>query len=161
MAKKKKSARKVARKKAKRRRASSPRKKVTRKKVAKRSLKDVTTAKLQAELARRETEVERLQRERAEIADRLAEIDAVLTRLGASGGGAMTTRKRPRNKKNLADSLAAVLKGKQLSVTELSEVVQRSGYKTVSPNFRTIVNQTLIKDPKRFKKVARGVYTVD
>ncbi len=153
MAKKKRSSRKVARKKAKRRRASPTRKKAG----ARRSLRGVSTTALEAELARRESEFEGLRREREKLAARLAEIDSIL----GSHGGTGSTRKRPRNKKNLADSLAAVLKGRKLSVTELSEAVQRAGYKTVSPNFRTIVNQTLIKDPKRFKKVSRGVYTVN
>ena len=55
--------------------------------------------------------------------------------------------------------MASVLSGKTMGVTELSEAVQKAGYRTTSPNFRTIVNQTLIKD-KRFKRVERGLYTV-
>jgi hypothetical protein len=37
--------------------------------------------------------------------------------------------------------------------------VLASGYVTTSPNFRTIVNQTFIKNRSRFKKVSRGRYT--
>ncbi len=64
--------------------------------------------------------------------------------------------------------MAATLKGKTLSVTELAEAVQKEHpgklmayncYKTTSPNFRTIVNQALLKDD-RFKRVSRGMYTV-
>lgn len=72
--------------------------------------------------------------------------------------GALTGRKRPRNEQNLADALADLLSNKTLSVTEASEQVQSAGYRTTSPNFRTIVNQTLLKDP-RFKRVGRGRYT--
>ncbi len=36
---------------------------------------------------------------------------------------------------------------------------KQCGYMTTSPSFRTIVNQTLINHPKRFKRVSRGVYT--
>ena len=42
--------------------------------------------------------------------------------------------------------------------TDVTEAVQRAGYKTSAANFRTIVNATLLKSPK-FKKVARGQYT--
>ena len=72
--------------------------------------------------------------------------------------GALTGRKRPRNEQNLADALADLLAKQTLSVTEASEQVQTAGYRTTSPNFRTIVNQTLLKDP-RFKRVGRGRYT--
>jgi len=52
-----------------------------------------------------------------------------------------------------------VLRGKTLSVSEVSDAVQRAGYKTGSSNFRTIVNQSLLANPSKFKKVARGQYT--
>ncbi len=66
---------------------------------------------------------------------------------------------RPRNADSLVGSLGKLLKGKTMSVTEMSDKVQKAGYKTSSPNFRTIVNQTLINNPKGFKRVARGQYT--
>ncbi|MEM9560690.1 MAG: hypothetical protein AAF995_10315, partial [Planctomycetota bacterium] len=66
--------------------------------------------------------------------------------------------KRFRNASNLADALHAVLRGKQMGVTEAAEAVQAAGYQTTAANFRVIVNQTLLKD-KRIKKVSRGVYT--
>jgi hypothetical protein len=67
-------------------------------------------------------------------------------------------RRRPQNEMNLRDALRQTLKGRTMSVTEVAQAVQDAGYKTTSPNFRTIVNQTLIKGPP-FKKVARGKYT--
>ena len=70
-------------------------------------------------------------------------------------GGA---RRRPRNTMNLADALCELLREQTMSVTEIAEAVQKAGYKTSSPNFRTIVNQTLLKDG-RFKRMGRGQYT--
>ncbi|MEL6311777.1 MAG: hypothetical protein AAFQ17_05320, partial [Pseudomonadota bacterium] len=58
-------------------------------------------------------------------------------------------RKRPRNAENLVEAMRRVLSGTELTVTELSEAVQAAGYVTTSPNFRTIVNQTLIKFPTK------------
>jgi hypothetical protein len=69
------------------------------------------------------------------------------------------TGRRPRNTGSLVESLKRLLKGRTMSVTEMADAVQKAGYKTSSPNFRTIVNQTLINNKKDFKRVARGQYT--
>ena len=59
---------------------------------------------------------------------------------------------------NLVEALEKLLKSRTLSVTDAAREVQNAGYKTSSANFRTIVNQTLIKSDK-FRKVSRGKYT--
>jgi hypothetical protein len=46
-----------------------------------------------------------------------------------------------------------------MSVTDAAAAVLESGYKTSAENFRTMVNQALIKRTDLFKKVARGKYT--
>lgn len=68
-------------------------------------------------------------------------------------------RTRANNSMTLVEALQKVLNGTTMGVTEVSEAVQRAGYKTNADNFRTIVNQTLIKNKKQFKKVSRGQYT--
>lgn len=68
-------------------------------------------------------------------------------------------RKRFRNDTNLVEALAKVLKGKTMGVTEVAAAVTHAGYKTTAANFRTIVNQALLRHTKVFKKVARGKYT--
>jgi hypothetical protein len=127
------------------------------------SLSGVSVADLQAELRRRSRRVGTLQRRRDRVARKLAALDAELAALGATmvgaGGGALLGRKRPKNDMNLVEALAKVLKGKTMSVTDVSEAVQKSGYKTSAANFRTIVNQTLIKNRSVFKKISRGQYT--
>jgi hypothetical protein len=67
--------------------------------------------------------------------------------------------RRARNEMNLVDALSLTLKGKTMGVSEVADAVQRDGYKTTSPNFRTIVNQALLSNSKVFKKVSRGQYT--
>lgn len=69
------------------------------------------------------------------------------------------SRKRHRNDTNLVEALQQVLTGTTMGVTEAAAAVQKAGYKTTSPNFRTIVNQTLIKHPDAFRKEGRGKYT--
>lgn len=121
-----------------------------------------STEDLQRELQRRQRSASRLISKREKLAAQLAELDAELASLGLDAGHGVTARgtvrRRPRNDSSLADALLEQLQGKEMSVTEVAESVVAAGYKTSSANFRTIVNQTLLKD-SRFKKVSRGRYT--
>lgn len=148
-----------------------------RRKKARRGFAQLSTGDLRAELARREGD---LARERARLASELARIDEEMggvrrgpgrprgRRAGRPGrppgkrgpGRPRGSRsgRRARNESNLVDSLKALLTGKTMSVTDATAKVQESGYKTTSPNFRTIVNQALLK-AKNFRRVSRGQYT--
>lgn len=133
------------------------------------NLASLSSRELEAELRRRERGIEALRRRHERLLETLAELEeqirseggeiGAVSRAGRGGRQARAGgRRRPRNESNLIDALAAVLKGATMSVTEVAQAVQRAGYKTTSENFRTIVNQALIKSDK-FKKVARGQYT--
>jgi hypothetical protein len=112
---------------------------------------------LQSEIKRREKHAKSLQKRREKLVRQLAELDAEIAAIGGSVGSSGGGR-RPRNDANLPDKLVEVLTGKTMSVTEAADAVRDAGYITTSPNFRTIVNQALIRD-KRFKRVGRGQYT--
>lgn len=133
--------------------------------MAKKTLDTLSIGDLQREIRRREKMVsghlKKLATKREKLREQLSEVEAEMAKFGAVAGRVRAAggRKRPRNDSNLADALAGVLKNATMSVTEVAEAVQRAGYQTTSPNFRTIVNQTLIKDT-RFKRVGRGQYTV-
>lgn len=129
-----------------------------------RKLASLSASALQAELERR---LASLQAHRESL---IAEIDALDLEIASFDGGtgskrrssrtrSGTTRKRPQNSTNLVQALSKLLTGRTLSVTEMAEEVQQAGYRTSSPNFRTIVNQTLINNKKLFKRVSRGRYT--
>ena len=47
-----------------------------------------------------------------------------------------------------------------MGVAEMAEAVQKAGYATKSPNFRTIVNAAVLREKKLFRRVGRGQYTV-
>ena len=140
--------------------------------MARRSLSKVSTTDLQAELRRRVRERDKLLKKRDRLIDQIEAIDRDLDDMGVelvdAPGGSAAGRgsgrrggggKRPRNEMSLVDSLYSVLKNKQMGVSELADAVQSAGYKTTSPNFRTIVNQALINNTDRFKRVERGLYT--
>ena len=125
--------------------------------MAKSKLSTLSTADLHREIVRRRRGISTLERKRQKLLKQLHAVESAIREQGALVGGGLGGR-RPRNAKNLADALAALLANATMSVTEAAEKVQVAGYKTTSPNFRTIVNQTFLKD-KRFKRVARGQYT--
>ena len=118
----------------------------------------VSFEELQAEMARRGKIINRLERRRARLHAELAEVEAELGGYGAlSANGSI--RRRPRNEMNLVDTLSKVLKNKTMSVTDAAQAARDAGYMTTAANFRTIVNQALIRETKAFKKVSRGQYT--
>jgi len=129
--------------------------------MAKRTgLDGLSIVELQRELRKRERissrKIDKLVAKREKLMEQVMALDAEIAKNG--GRGRAGVRRRPRNDKNLADALVDTLKSTVMSVTEVAEAVQRNGYMTTSPNFRTIVNQTLLKD-KRFKRTGRGKYT--
>ncbi|HMN39477.1 MAG TPA: hypothetical protein PKE29_01435 [Phycisphaerales bacterium] len=126
---------------------------------AQRGLGGLSVKDLRRELVRRERRVGALLRKRERILAKVRSLDATIAEHGGSvRAGGLAIRRRPRNDTNLVDALAKALDGKTMSVTEVSEAVQKAGYATTSVNFRTIVNQTLINSGK-FKRVERGQYT--
>ncbi len=154
--------------------------------MAKPKLSRISTVDLRRELERRHSRVGAIQSRRAQLAAALASLDAELNAFGEpvvvkrgpgrppgsknkkkrgktgrrgrrSNRGAAATRAQ--NTMTLTEALQGVLRGKTMGVTEVSKAVQKAGYKTNAANFRTIVNQTLIKNSKMFRKVDRGLYT--
>ena len=137
-------------------------KKVMKKKVAAvrkvGKLGEVSLEDLKAEMNRRSKMVGRLERRRAKLHAEIAIVEAELGSFGAlSANGEI--RRRPRNEMNLVDTLSKVLKNKTMSVTDAAQAARDSGYMTTAANFRTIVNQALIREKKVFKKISRGQYT--
>ncbi len=137
------------------------------------SISRVSTSVLLKEVDRRERQADQLLGERDSLVARLDEIDAELANFDVAGAAAPSRapaatrgRKpaggkrgpRPKNKTTLEGAMVSVIKNKTMGVSEIADAVKKSGYKTNAANFRTMVNQTLIKS-KSFKKIERGLYT--
>ncbi|MEI7657749.1 MAG: hypothetical protein WCK33_06745 [Phycisphaerae bacterium] len=124
----------------------------------------MSTQVLQQELRRRQRQVGALQRRRQTLLKRLQKLDDQLSAFGVAAESGRVARGgvgrvRPKNKTSLVEALAAVLKGKTLTVSNAAEAVKKSGYKTNAANFRVMVNQAFIKHRNIFKKVSHGHYT--
>lgn len=133
-------------------------------------LSGMSTQAIHRELRKRAMKARGLVRQRDALMAKAAKLDAQIREYGGAvrvsiGSAKMgltargTPRKRPVNETGLAEALHTTLKGKTMGVTEVSHAVVKNGYKTTAENFRTIVNQALLKHRKLFKKVSRGQYT--
>ncbi|MBM4107471.1 MAG: hypothetical protein FJ255_01440 [Phycisphaerae bacterium] len=125
-----------------------------------RGLSGTPTDQLRRELSKRSRRLPGLRRRLDGLRARVAELEVEIASLGGDGGvSASGGRKRPKNDLTLVDALHKLLKGQRMTVTQATAEVQKAGYRTSAENFRTIVNQTLIRFKNRFKKLSRGVYT--
>ncbi len=123
----------------------------------------LSVSQLEQLLTRRKSEINGLLKDRTSLQKKLDAIDERLRNLGGSGGGGRggPGRSRARNDRSLVEVMEEVLGkvGKAMRVSEIADLVQETGYRSTSDNFRSIVNQMLIKD-KRFNSPSRGVYQI-
>jgi hypothetical protein len=124
----------------------------------------LTISVLEQMLAKRRAELEKLNKERQRIVKQLAAVDAQLREIGGSAGddSKVTRTGRARNDKSLVMTLEEVLSKstKPLSVGDIVQGVLDSGYHSTAANFRAMVNQTLIRERKRFASPQRALYTL-
>jgi hypothetical protein len=122
---------------------------------------NMSIAQLEQMLAGRKAELNQKQKEHNRLSARLQQLEGEIRQLGGSAGrrGGRGGGTRARNENSLLETLESVLKsnGKPMKVGDIADAAQKSGYRSNSANFRSIVNQTLIKD-KRFTAASRGVY---
>jgi hypothetical protein len=122
---------------------------------------NLSIAQLEKILRARRSQVAGLMRRRAKLARQLERLDAQLRDLGGEiGGGLAGGGRRARNAQSLVSLMESVLgkSAKPMKVGDIVSAVQARGYRSNSANFRAIVNQTLIKERKRFAQAGRGMY---
>jgi hypothetical protein len=103
-----------------------------------------------------------LTRERDSLRQRLASVEAMMRYLSGGGAPATTERLMAGNSQTLVEALSDVLTkaSKPLSVIEIMEKVEASGYRSRAADFRGVINQTLIREKKRFARIGRGTYAL-
>lgn len=120
---------------------------------------DLSLAALERLIAKRRHEIDRLLRRRRKLEGKIDRIDQQIAAMGGNAAAVGRRGSRPRNAVSLIEAIVTVLEkaGKPLGVPEITEKVLATGYRSTSSAFKSIVNQTLIKD-KQFKNTARGIY---
>ena len=134
--------------------------------MPRKSLSKMSIAELKSEIERRQKLLPKLIAQRDALSREITELQSLAmpeARKAAKPEAAPKKTRRRKQAKNtvgLADALALFMKGKKkVAIGEAMEGVLSAGYKSTSKAFRTIVNKTLLTD-KRFKSVARGVFTL-
>ena len=120
---------------------------------------NLTVDQLERMLNQRRRELSRLSRKRATAERRLEDIDDKIRRLGGSAVSIRGGGRRARNDQSLVEVIHSVLQkaARPLRVSAIADAANDAGYRSSSQNFRGIVNQMLIKDP-RFTSQNRGFY---
>ena len=118
------------------------------------ALRGMTTQELLREIRHRENNAGKLIKRRAALVRQLEAIDAQLGKMKNVAG----RTPRARNSFSLVEALKKVLAGKQMGIPQIIEALPVVGYRSESPNLRTMVNVALLKKDA-FTRVERGVYT--
>ncbi len=128
--------------------------------MARPALAGMTISKLESMLNQQRTKKKDLLKERTRLQTQLEKLDRQIAAVDGAGG--VSSSGRARNELSLVATLESVLEKqpKGLSVSDILAAVQTAGYQSSSPNFRGIINQTLIKERKKFVSVSRGVYAL-
>lgn len=123
---------------------------------------------LEQMLSQRRASLQKLTKQRSGAQRKVDAIDREIARLGGNGlvrrgrppgSGSSGGGGRAHNETSLAVAIESALKkGDAMSVGDIVEAVKSGGYRSSSDNFRGIVNQTLIKERKRFTSPGRGMY---
>lgn len=127
---------------------------------------NLSIAQLESILQGRISELGQLQKQHAKLSAELSAVEKKISELGGKasrGRGksvSVTAGGRARNEKSLVATLEEVLgaSSSPMRVGDIVDAVLKTGYQTGSDNFRGIVNQTLIKERKRFTSAGRGLY---
>lgn len=131
-----------------------------------RSMGGFSIHQLESLLHSRRAQIDILSRQRVKVMKKVASLDEKIRKLGGSVKGdapmSLTASGRARNPKSLVETMRDVL-GKTsgpMSVGDIVDAVQATGYRSNSASFRAIVNQTLIKERKAFTQTGRGMYGI-
>ncbi len=129
--------------------------------MARLALAGLTISRLESMLNQQRSKKKELLKERNRIQAQLEKLDRQIASLDGAGGS-VSSSGRARNAMSLVATLESVLEKnpKGMAVSDILAAVQAAGYKSSSPNFRGIINQTLIKERKKFASVSRGVYAL-
>jgi hypothetical protein len=125
---------------------------------------NLSISQLQDILDSRLADLQQLKKQHAKLSDELAEVERKIAAIDGNGHvgriGSVSLGGRVKNKMSLVETLEQVLSGasEPMKVGDIVDAVLKAGYRTKSDNFRSIVNQTLIKERQLFTSAGRGLY---
>lgn len=121
-------------------------------------LESVDAGELQREIHRRQRFAKSILVRRERLLARIAAIDDEMRVKGMRRAGSFSASPRARNSMTLTEAMRELLKGREMGIPEIVPGLAEVGYKSPSPNLRTMVNAQLL-NKRMFKRISRGVYT--
>jgi hypothetical protein len=124
---------------------------------------NLSISQLESMLSSRLADLQHLNKEHSKLSQQLAEVEKKIAALGGKAKGRVSfAGGRVKNEKSLVETLEQVLTAatEPMKVGDVVDGVLKAGYHTKSDNFRGIVNQTLIKERRRFVSAGRGLYAM-
>jgi hypothetical protein len=129
--------------------------------------KDTTSlslAELEKLIEGRQAQVETLLKKRDQLVDTIEKLDAEIQDFLTTGGsGRRASKKRVKNESSLRTVVQDVLakNKKGLSLTDLTQQVNDTGYKSHSRNFKNVVYQCLYHTDSIVHDESTGLYRVN
>jgi hypothetical protein len=117
-------------------------------------MRDLSVVKLEQILERKRLQLERLTRQRISLQRKLEKVEREIVQIGGDNGTTLRVRRkirrRPKNTKPLAEVVVDILKKQKagLSLAQLAEKIQQSGYRSHSADFKNVVYQCLYNNRK-------------
>ena len=124
---------------------------------------NLSISQLESILSSRLADLNQLNKEHTKLSNQLAEVERKIAALGGKSRGKWRVAgSRVKNDKSLVEMLEQVLAvaTSPMKVGDIVDGVLQGGYHTSGDNFRGIVNQTLIKERRRFVSAGRGLYSI-
>jgi hypothetical protein len=139
-------------------------------------LGSLSVSQLKVELESRQRKMDSLQRRRQHTVKMMSMLDSLISKIrdGIDQTGAeikknssdagthkyVSAVKPKKGFKSLVVAIEKVLSGNPpMKIGEIEKAVVKIGYKSKSKTFRLIVNQTLLNNKSKFRKVSRATYT--
>lgn len=128
--------------------------------------KEMTVAQLERALENKRSRLTELTAKREKLQKQLAKTDSEIASLAgrgaAEGTGVRRRRRRPKNAKSLRAYVLEILgrSKKGLTIAELDDKVQATGYKSKSRNFRNVLYQCLYNSDEIGQDKETGRYVL-
>jgi phage-related baseplate assembly protein len=123
---------------------------------------ELSIAKLQNYLNVQRAKRQTILREKKKLLKAMRKLDAQLAQLDGQHVAPTGKAGRGGNSTRLVDVMVEVMSksGDGMTIQQIIDGVEKAGYISASDNFRSIINQALIRERKRFVKLQRGLYAV-
>ncbi len=122
------------------------------------TLEGLSVAEIQQALRKQQSRVNVLQKRRERLLEEIKNIEQEIALISGSESGTVRFRNEQSLENVICDVLAKHKKG--LTLSELTEAIQKTGYKSGSANFKNVVYQNVYKSERIARDEKSGKYVL-